>query len=1033
MSKLEKVLNGIEDVETGVDDYTAEPVLTGVNQQDKPEEELVSAILQESTKPQSAPGDRNPTLFLGLGGTGLKTLDRLKRILIESDKKRRLPAGYAFLAFDCDRNDIASLKYLHQDTEAYHIGIENPKEWYQANRQNPWCDFVTQSKFPANALDGAGQYRQIGRMCLFDHYDTCRTALHDTITQILPLSEKTGPVKLEVFMVNSICGGAGSGTFIDMAILLRELSRTASWDISITAMIVTGDVYRNRKHVSRSEEDQYIANTYACMRDINYLQDRNSPHLDQQKDDPLVIRYPDDQIKLSDRLFDLILLIQGSNEKGKPTLQSVPQLVQFLSSSIFLMSTAPLSANRESRWINRTSGFQLTDQFHKGAPRVFSSLGYVRFTYPEDQVINFLHTRYGELVLENLLDAIPMKVEKVIADDPKINSINDFIQMIVADEIKDGFEFEDLRTEYMRQLSDKMYDQDSLVPVFAEIAKKEVWNQIGEKFQAEISEQIESVKDRGFAIENTKNALLGKFDRFWENLPLELIRNRIGLNFLEMYADCMLKEVAREEVKAVRACEENDRQLKANNEDWKQNQSEINGLLKDKPLLFEYGSRKRLLSKSGELSRELSEYLNDLLMDMVLDASKETLTKFKSVISERTRQARDVVTKFGTARDLYANTRYLAQEELRRIADRLNAFHHHSEFSIVDMEQIEAFETEILNKNKPDKLAMSLFGQLENDVPVLWDYANPAIKPQDTVKLISNQIKTFMKPYRLTLGKLADKINLDRDQLKSSLEARKDNMAIQWNINRHDALCKPKYTASIAYPASFKLDDGSDIRSSSEQNIEMLRLGFGMPAHLLNGIDVWREKYDKVNSETKTDELHNIPQAVGWPNVNEPPKNEDQVTIFALGLAYGHMLDPTEEEAQAIKKKYRTDYRNFIFSRGNTYFLMPFYPQPQKPGEKIQAADMKKVVRLGNSREKALDNFLRHPEWADTIKMWVHSRVMDLSYVQVTDMLEGYRNDVLTDLINSSSENLKNLAERENKCLEAYIKQARRDKSLELL
>ena len=1032
MSTLEQTLNEIEDVETGLDDYTAAPLLTGSNWQDKPEEELLSDILRDQAAPQSAPESRNPTLFLGLGGTGLKTLDILKRTLIKSDSRKKLPAGYAFLAFDCDRNDIATLKYLHQDTEAFHIGIEKPKEWFQANRGDDWCGFVTQGKFPANALDGAGQYRQIGRMCLFDKYDRCRTALRDTITQILPQGDRTGPVKLEVFMVNSICGGAGSGTFLDMAIILRELSRTAGWDISITALIVTGDVYRNRKSVSHSEEEQYIANTYACIRDINYLQDRNSPHLDQQVNQPLVIQYPNEKISVTSRLFDLVLLVQGSNEKGKPTIQSVDQLVQFLSSSIFLMSTAPLGAKRESRWINRTSGFQLTDEFHKGAPRVFSSLGYVRFTYPEEHVISYLHTRYGELVLGNLLDAIPLKVKKVIENDPKITSISDFIQKIVADQIKDGFEFDDLRTELMRGLSDKTYDQDSLAPVFGEIARKEVWGHIGEKIQSEIGEQIKSVAERTLAIETVKNSMLRRFDGFWERLPLELIRNRVGLNFLDKYADCMMKEIGQEEIRAVRACADNDRRLNANCEDWKRNQSEINALLKDRPL-FEFGSRKRLLSKCGELSRELSEYLNDLLTKMVLDASKEVLAGFKTIISERSRKAREVATKFSAARDMYTNTRYKAQEELRRIADRSDAVHHHSEFSVVDMEQIQAFETELLNKHNPDKLAMDIFGQTDENVPILWDYANPAIKPQDTVKLISKQIDVFVKPYRMTLGKLADKIKLDRKKLKSDLDANRESMAIQWNINPHDAVCKPAYTTSVAYPDSFRLDTESDIRSSSEHSIEVLRIGFGLPAYLLNGIDVWREKYDKVKADAKTDELHNIPQATGWPNVNEPPRNEDQLTVFAIGLAYGHIMDPTEEEAAAIRKKYDKKYRNFIFSSGNKYFLMPFYAEPEKPGDPVKSADMGKIISLGVGREKALEEFVRHPEYADIIRMWIHSRVLDLSYVEVCKKLEAYRNDVITDLINSSSEGLKNLAERENRCLVTYIKQASRDRSLDIL
>ena len=197
-----------------------------------------------------------PALFIGLGGTGKQTLMHLRRLILDNygagvvpktvlDRygSGRLPHT-AFLCFDSDprlldldgqRFDeiLAGAALSGAEFQSIEIDPEHMKTFYEHPERYPsytaWYDFsLRKYGIPRN---GCGQTRPWGRYAFFNHYDKIRSSIRAALDSLVDartvadaremgVTLETGSVN--VFLVFSIAGGTGSGTFIDTAFLQRR-------------------------------------------------------------------------------------------------------------------------------------------------------------------------------------------------------------------------------------------------------------------------------------------------------------------------------------------------------------------------------------------------------------------------------------------------------------------------------------------------------------------------------------------------------------------------------------------------------------------------------------------------------------------------------------------------------------------------------------------------------------------------------------------------------------------------------------------
>lgn len=203
-----------------------------------------------------------PALIIGLGGTGQWVLTLLKKDLLEIKNGQglsnvkllgidtQLPevnlAGVDNFKGDDRLKGLTNAKIgnvsLDRNLEFLQIGEPLYDKIRSIHNSNPklaqfdWLDtqtLVGLGPISCNTIVGAGMYRQLGRLSLFNNVTKVYAQINKKLSELRPLLEGR---QLQVYIITSIAGGTGSGTFIDIA----WLTRAAANSIGLTNYQLSG-------------------------------------------------------------------------------------------------------------------------------------------------------------------------------------------------------------------------------------------------------------------------------------------------------------------------------------------------------------------------------------------------------------------------------------------------------------------------------------------------------------------------------------------------------------------------------------------------------------------------------------------------------------------------------------------------------------------------------------------------------------------------------------------------------------------------
>ena len=340
-----------------------------------------------------------PTLVIGLGGTGLEVISRVRRLIQESygDLTNFPIAG--FLHIDTDReaklsNPLmagdpleASEKYLSQVAlaEAKKI-VEHPEiyPWY-----HQWLptELINNPRLLVSET-GAGQIRACGRFSLFFNCDRISNACQNAKGKICRgehiafMSQKYGlqvKPQLNIFVVCSIAGGTGSGMAIDLGYLLQRWFE-GEQGVQITAIVSTPDGFSNI-----NANDRVKSNGYAALMELNYYCDQNTTFSAQYG------VTGGSTIESQQSPYDYIYLTGTTNEHGvNLTLDSVREA---MAQNIFLDLVSDFSAYKRSIRDNIIRAAAGQNDLHpqgRSYPRNFMSFGLATIEVPVHHIHHYL-------------------------------------------------------------------------------------------------------------------------------------------------------------------------------------------------------------------------------------------------------------------------------------------------------------------------------------------------------------------------------------------------------------------------------------------------------------------------------------------------------------------------------------------------------------------------------------------------------------------------------------------------------------------
>lgn len=206
-------------------------------------------------------------LLIGVGGTGSSAVDILYQKI--HDLGNLTDNHITALVFDTDAGSVANITAATNipmsdpasvGTVCDRLGRENLKEWFPTDDNSVMAQEMSR---------GASQWRKKSFLAFLNLMN--KTEMRGAFHRAMENMTKAGPnAAYEIYVIASIAGGTGSGSFIPIALyaqrfLRMELGKSAQ----CFAVIACPDIYVESQ--TESNKVKIYANAYAILRELNAI------------------------------------------------------------------------------------------------------------------------------------------------------------------------------------------------------------------------------------------------------------------------------------------------------------------------------------------------------------------------------------------------------------------------------------------------------------------------------------------------------------------------------------------------------------------------------------------------------------------------------------------------------------------------------------------------------------------------------------------------------------------------------------------
>jgi hypothetical protein len=394
-----------------------------------------------------------PTLVIGLGGTGCKIVQKLRRLVQPHFGPERSDA-FQFLVLDTDAQRVdADEEFLGPDifnnlAQPYiraadivrrmqaHPGLfPDLQTWwpyYWAEHEAGW-QRTERPYLPLDISTGAHAVRAVGRFALWHQGRRVANLVQRRWGQAVEVGADYGSsagraLCGKVYVICSLAGGTGSGMFLDVAYLLRFLLSRAAMPVFSTGMLLMDATPFREFAQSAPVLDRMNGNIYAALTELNHFMGPN------RSEYGFTYSGHSLTVKSNDRPFDVCYLVGVTNEQGRqlPDLNAICNMV---AESIFLEIASPLGDTGRSV-LDNVEELAETTPFPLGAgrdpvslPTAFSSLAVASLSYPREVLANVAVRRLLCETMEQITNAAPTSAA---ADTAQAEAMRDRLMQVVA-------------------------------------------------------------------------------------------------------------------------------------------------------------------------------------------------------------------------------------------------------------------------------------------------------------------------------------------------------------------------------------------------------------------------------------------------------------------------------------------------------------------------------------------------------------------------------------------------------------------------
>ncbi|MTF39880.1 tubulin-like doman-containing protein [Cyanobacterium aponinum] len=345
------------------------------------------------------------TICIGLGGTGKEILMQIRRLIVDRHGKLENLPIVSFVHIDTNQNEHKTTGLKTGDTHRGENLLFKPSEVVMAtmnrqqinelsntlqetqkNQQTSPFDHIAKWFHPKlcknlqSIENGAGAVRSVGRLGFFHNHNQIRTIIENADNRTNGYSEtlmrRNIAVEqgLNIIVVGSLCGGTGSGTFIDMAYTLRKMYHNQVSTDFIGYFIISPELYGNN--------DISKANTYAALKELDYYSsEKNRFQCDYDAQGIF-------SVNESRSPFDFCYLVGNRTYNGHK-ITSRENLSYLIAHRIFAEFAEENAISNRFRGIRDNNGqaMELYDRHSRPNTQRYITFGLAKIYFPRDLII----------------------------------------------------------------------------------------------------------------------------------------------------------------------------------------------------------------------------------------------------------------------------------------------------------------------------------------------------------------------------------------------------------------------------------------------------------------------------------------------------------------------------------------------------------------------------------------------------------------------------------------------------------------------
>lgn len=342
-----------------------------------------------------------PTLLVGVGGTGCRIAETVyRRALTAGDTMK---GRVQVIGFDTDENDMRRRRSLSDQQRvrfSTNVTVEELLDRYPEVERD-W--FVPRATLPMEIrrmtmLDGAAQIRMFTRLALHDalRQQGIQNAIGAAVQGLAQHDNRSGYAgKINVLMLGSLAGATGSGSFLQLAMLIKDICEKRNVDASTRGLFLMPDIYVRSGALPSGQIPNVLANGYASFKEFHAINMRATERAGRYDFDFEFA--PGRMLRAGDMPFLSITLIDSEDMKGGNLGRSIDAYRRLAEEAAYTLLFSPVGQKADSQTINDAR--QKLAVAGRGTHDTAAAIGLSSIVYPHEEIVGYLGKQLARDVL----------------------------------------------------------------------------------------------------------------------------------------------------------------------------------------------------------------------------------------------------------------------------------------------------------------------------------------------------------------------------------------------------------------------------------------------------------------------------------------------------------------------------------------------------------------------------------------------------------------------------------------------------------